>query len=239
MDPPRSGGHDVSIEILQDRLGVKFTDLSLLEQAMCHRSAAEEGLAPTHNERLEFLGDAVVQLCVTELLYRRFGQAAEGDMSRIRARLVNKAFLASLAEGLDLGPLLVLGKGEEKDGRGKPSLLADAFEALMGALFLDQGISQCRRVLAENFEGALAGIADPVGYGRHPKSALQELATERWRQTPVYTLLETSGPPHQRSFVFSVSLGDRELARGEGHSTKEAQSRAARAALALLEEELK
>ena len=228
----------MSIETLQERLGVQFTDRALLEQALSHRSAAEEGVAPVHNERLEFLGDAVVQLCVTELLFRRFGQAAEGDMSRIRARLVNKGFLASLAVELELGPLLVLGKGEEKDGRAKPSLLADAFEAILGALFLDQGMAACRRVLAERFEGALSGIADPVGYGRHPKSALQELTTERWRQTPVYTLLETSGPPHQRSFVYSVSLGERELARGEGHSTKEAQSRAARAALALLEEEL-
>ncbi len=229
----------MSVEMLQQRLGVQFADLSLLEQALCHRSAAEEGLARAHNERLEFLGDAVVQLCVTELLYLRFGQAAEGDMSRIRARLVNKGFLASLAEEIELGPLLILGKGEEKDGRSKPSLLADAFEAIMGALFLDQGMDQCRRVLAEYFAGALAEISDPVGYGRHPKSALQELTTERWRQTPSYTLLETSGPPHQRSFLFSVSLGERELARGEGHSTKEAQSRAARAALVLLEEELK
>jgi ribonuclease-3 len=195
-------------------------------------------LAPTHNERLEFLGDAVVQLCITELLFRRFGQAAEGDMSRIRARLVNKSFLASLGEKLDLGSLLVLGKGEEKDGRQKASLLADAFEATMGALFLDRGMQHCQRVLAEHFDDALSAITDPQGYGRHPKSALQELSMEKWRQTPVYSLLETSGPAHQRSFVFSVSLGDRELARGEGHSTKEAQSRAARAALTLLEEEL-
>ncbi|MFT5584375.1 MAG: ribonuclease-3 [Cognaticolwellia sp.] len=228
----------MGIEELQERLGVQFGDRSLLEQALCHRSAAEEGLAPAHNERLEFLGDAVVQLCITELLYRRFGRAAEGDMSRIRARLVNKSFLASLGEGLDLGPLLVLGKGEEKDGRQKASLLADAFEATMGALFLDRGMSACQRVLSEHFEDALSVITDPAGYGRHPKSALQELVMEKWRQTPEYSLLETSGPAHKRRFVFSVSLGERELARGEGHSTKEAQSRAARAALVLLEGEL-
>ena len=228
----------MGFEQLEERLGVQFLDRSLLEQALSHRSAAEEGVAPTHNERLEFLGDAVVQLCITELLYRRFGQAAEGDMSRIRARLVNKSFLASIGKGLDLGPLLLLGKGEDKDGREKASLLADAFEATMGALFLDRGMSVCQRVMAEHFDDALSGIVDPAGYGRHPKSALQELTMEKWRQTPDYSLLETSGPAHQRSFVFSVSLGDRELARGEGHSTKEAQSRAARAALVLLEEEL-
>lgn len=228
----------MSLEQLQGRLGVQFRDLGLLQRALSHRSAAEEGVAPEHNERLEFLGDAVVQLCITELLYTRFGSASEGDMSRIRARLVNKSFLASRAEVLQLGPLLYLGKGEERDGRAKPSLLADAFEALMGALFLDQGIGPCRRVLAEHFEDSLAAIPDPAGFGRHPKSALQELTMSKWRQTPSYTLLETSGPAHQRRFVFSVSLGERQLARGEGHSTKEAQSRAATAALALLEEEL-
>lgn len=218
---------------LQQRLGITFNNISLLEQALVHSSYINEnpGVAPVSNERLEFLGDAVLGLVAAERLYQGFPQFTEGQMTRLRTALVRRQTLARMAQAIGLGDHLYLGKGEEASGgRQKPVNLAGAIEAVIGAIFLDQGLARARdftlRLLEADLQEAVTR-GDSIDY----KSELQELIQAREQQTPTYHVIESTGPDHAKQFTVEVRVGDTLLGRGSGKSKKAAESEAARAAL--------
>jgi ribonuclease-3 len=217
----------------QQSLGITFNNISLLEQALVHSSYVNEnpGLAPTSNERLEFLGDAVLGLVVAERLYQDFPQFTEGQMTRLRATLVRRETLARMAQAIGLGDHLYLGKGEETSGgRQKPVNLAGAIEAVIGAIFLDQGLARARDFTLGLLEADLQKAVtrgDIIDY----KSELQELIQAREQQTPTYHVIESTGPEHDKRFTVEVRVGDVLLGLGSGRSKKAAESEAARAAL--------
>ncbi len=205
-------------------------------RAMVHSSYAnergEEGLAS--NERLEFLGDAVLQLVVSEYLYTRYGNLPEGELTRIRAAVVSTPTLARKGAELGLGRLLLLGRGEEvTGGRERASLLENAFEALVGAVFLDGGLDEARRFVLRVLEREIA-LAARGEYRRDWKTELQELV-QREGMTPEYRVVAESGPDHAKSFEVVVLVGEREAGRGKGKSKKEAEQEAARTALATMQ----
>jgi ribonuclease-3 len=231
-----SPDREEALRALARRLGHHFKDLGLLDQALRHSSYAHEnpGIGPS-NEQLEFLGDAVLDLVVSHLLLTHFPQSPEGELSRRRAALVNTRHLANLAQELDLGVHLLLGRGEElQAGREKPSLLADALEAVLAAVFLDGGLRSAQKIIRRRFGPMLIAIP-PLAF-QDPKTALQELAQARFKLPPSYHLVEESGPSHARHFVIEVRIGPSPLARGEGHTKKQAAQAAARRALETLEE---
>lgn len=216
---------------LEQRLGYRFSDLALLDSALTHASRANEEPAQnrTDNEALEFLGDAVLGLVVTDLLHHRDPDGAEGPKSQHRARLVSAPSLASRGDELGLPELLLLGRGEEKTGgRAKSALSANAYEAVIAALYLDGGFEAAHRFLGEEFaadvEGAAAGVEDA-------KSALQELLQGQGRPLPDYTVAAEEGPSHQRRFRIDCKLDDGLVTQGAGSSKKAAQQQAARRAL--------
>jgi ribonuclease-3 len=222
---------------LEAMLGHQFGRLGLLEEALTHKSYLNEnpGTGRRDNERLEFLGDAVLGLAVGHLIMERFPQVREGDLSMIRAQVVNEHSLAEVATALALGEWLFLGRGEEQTGgRRKESLLADACEAVVAAVYLDGGFGAAFDVVRRLFEPRFAGLPEP-GRGDH-KTRLQERAQAMCRETPRYAVVAESGPDHEKTFVVGVSFGGKEWARGEGRSKKEAEQRAAQAALKALAE---
>ena len=218
---------------LTEALGHTFADLALLERALTHRSCANgPGEPPVqHNERLEFLGDAVIDLVVGHHLMQVLPTASEGRLSKLRAMIVSEASFARAARGLGLGHFLRLGRGEEHSGgRAKVSILADAFEAVLGAVYLDGGFDVVAEVVRKQL-GPLVQAAVSGEIGQDYKTRLQEFAQGQLKIMPRYSIVGTRGPDHQKVFQVSVSLGDEELAQAEGHSKKEAEQRAARKAL--------
>jgi ribonuclease III len=217
---------------LQNRLGHQFRDDNLLRLALTHPSVAHEGGAPVpHNQRLEFLGDAVLQLVLTHELYEKFTAFDEGPLTKARAKLVNRRTLAEHARGLGLGAHLVLSRGEETSGgRERASALADAFEALLGAIFLDGGFGAAREFILREF-GAAFGKLSVLPTIENPKGELQELLQARSPESPQYHVVSATGPDHDRVFECTVHHGGVELARGRGKSKKAAESEAALAAL--------
>jgi ribonuclease-3 len=217
-------------EALERRIGHRFRTRALLEQALTHRSSAHErGDLALANERLEFLGDAVLGLLVAEALMERRPLLQEGDLSRARAALVNERALAAHASALGIDALLRLGRGESRSGgRRKQSILANALEALIGAIYLDGGLDRARafvrRELGEALEGAGPRPADA-------KTQLQELVQRRGEALPAYDVLATSGPDHDPCFEVGVRVGDRLLARARGRSKRSAEQAAAQVAL--------
>ena len=217
---------------LQNRLGYTFRDASLLRLALTHPSLAHEsGAASAHNQRLEFLGDAVLQLVLTRELYEKFPAFGEGPLTKARARLVNRRALAERARPLTLGAYLILSRGEEiTGGRERASALADAFEALLGALFLDGGFETAREFILREFVTVLGGLAELPDID-NPKGELQELLQASSEHAPEYQLVSASGADHNRDFEYAVLHEGVELARGRGKSKKLAESEAALAAL--------
>jgi ribonuclease III len=215
---------------LEAGLGHRFARPEQLLVAVTHRSSNAE--AP-NNETLEFLGDAVLALAMADLLMRRFPAAREGDLSKLRAGLVNAETLAAKARALDLGRWLRLGKGEEKSGgREKESILAAVYEALLGAVYLDAGFEAARRVVEAHFA---ADVTTQASAGRRDyKTRLQELTQRLFRATPVYQLVEESGPDHAKRFVSELSIAGRRYGRGIGHTKKAAEQAAAMEALEAL-----
>jgi ribonuclease-3 len=214
-------------------LGVSFRDLSYLERAVTHTSYVNEnlGVAVISNERLEFLGDAILGFVVAEKLYRDFPDLSEGEMTRRRSVLVRRETLARVAREIRLGDYLYLGKGEEAGGgRHKPTNLACALEAVIGAVFLDRGLAASREVVLRLLAAELAG-AGQSDTGVDSKSRLQEIIQSRYQVAPAYRLLEAVGPDHDRTFTVEVSAGENVLGRGSGGSKKLAETEAARAAL--------
>ena len=218
---------------LQQALGVSFNDASLLEQALVHSSYINEnpGSALASNERLEFLGDAVLGLIVAEKLYQDFPRFAEGEMTKLRAALVRRDTLARIAGAVGLGDHLYMGKGEEAGGgRHKPANLAAALEAVIAAVFLDRGPATARDFILGLLGMELEKVASR-GAGVDHKSELQELVQGSEQQTPTYHVIEATGPDHDKMFAVEVRLGEAVLGRGSGKSKKAAESEAARSAL--------
>ena len=220
---------------LQTRLGYVFRDDGLLRLALTHPSIAHEsGVATAHNQRLEFLGDAVLQLVLTRELYEKFPAFGEGPLTKARAKLVNRRALAERARPLDLGAHLILSRGEEANGgRERGSALADAFEALLGAMFLDGGFEVARTVILREFAPVLGGLNELPNI-ENPKGELQELLQARSEHAPEYQFVSASGADHDRDFECAVLHEGVELARGRGKSKKAAESDAAMVALELL-----
>jgi ribonuclease-3 len=220
---------------LQTRLGHQFRDESLLRLALTHPSVAHEAnMATAHNQRLEFLGDAVLGLVLSRELYEKFPEADEGTLTKSRARLVNANSLAAHGRAIDLGAYLVLSRGEENTGgRHRSSALADAFEAMLGAIFLDGGFEVVREFILRNFAEDFNVLNDASGIA-NPKGDLQEWLQSKSLEAPLYQLISVSGPDHDRDFECSVSHAGIELARGHGKSKKAAETDAALAALKIL-----
>lgn len=223
---------------LERRLGRRFADPSLLEQALTHSSWAHENTATSRrdNERLEFLGDALLGQFVAERLFRDDPVASEGDLTRRKQALVSMPALAAAARRLDLGAHLILGRGEETSGgREKDSLLADAFEAVLGAIYLDGGIRAGRAFVRSSLGSFMGGSTGGDPSARDAKTELQERWQALSRVTPSYRIIATTGPAHAREFTVEVLAGDRVLATGSGRSRKAAEQDAAASALRTLE----
>lgn len=218
---------------IEAMLQYRFQRPDLLLQALTHKSFAHEHRAPDfHNEKLEFLGDAVIDLILGEYLFELFPSDNEGALSKKRASLVNEESLAKLAGQIDLSAHLRLGKGEtQTGGASKPRLLASAWEALSGALYLDAGHEECRRILRRSFQPLIEDLDPEQDFAADYKTRVQELAQRLMKATPVYVLVGEDGPAHDRSFTVSLKIKDEEYARGTGKSKKTAEQQAAREAL--------
>ena len=217
------------VDALVERLGRAFRDPTLLARSLAHRSWCAETEGATSNERLEFLGDAVLGLVVTDHLFLTYPDLPEGELAKVRASLVNSEALAEVASTLDLGAFLLLGKGEAASGgREKPSILADAMEAVIGAVYLDGGWAAAAdlvmNLLGDRIEEAAAGPG-----GQDFKTRLQELAARTFEQLPRYEV-QDEGPDHAKQFFAKVFLAGEERGQGEGRSKKQAEQGAARAA---------
>jgi len=217
-------------------LNYSFKNQELLSEAFRHPSYVYEKDDPgvSDNQRLEFLGDAVINLAISHLLMESFPEMKEGDLSKYRASLVSESGLHFIARELELGDYLLLGKGEERtNGRKKPSILTDALEALIGAIYLDGGFTDALRVI----EGIFSPLLNRIGLGgsiNDFKTELQEYSQEAFQSTPEYRLEKETGPDHNKTFYVAVYLKGNVLGRGEGKSKKEAEQRAAKEALACL-----
>lgn len=226
MNDERHSLHD-----LQSRFGYEFRDVSALIAALTHSSAVESGEVRV-GERYEFLGDAVVGLVMSELLVQRYPREDEGRLSKLRAALVSTVSLATKARELSLNTYVTLGKGEEKTGgRQKESILADAYEAVIGAIFLEVGYEGARAVIESHFADAVAAVGSLDT--TDAKTELQELCQSLCRLTPIYRVVDETGPDHDRRFVVDVVVGENVLAWGEGRSKRNAEQQAALRALRL------
>ncbi len=222
-----------NLATLQETLRFTFNNPSLLEQALVHSSYVNEnpGSVSGHNERLEFLGDAVLGFIIAEKLYQDFPDLSEGEMTKLRSALVRRDTLARVARAVRLGDFLYLGKGEDASGgRGKTANLAGALEAVIAATFLDQGVSATRDLVLGLLGEELAKAVSQ-GTGGDYKSRLQELIQSRLQSTPAYRLVEEAGPDHDKRFTVEVMAGDKVLGMGTGRSKKLAETEAARSAL--------
>lgn len=224
-----------SLDALQARLGHQFRDPALLRLAVTHPSISHEaGTSEAHNQRLEYLGDAVLQLALTRELYDRYPQHDEGPLTKIRAQLVNQVSLAEQGRLLGLGEHLVLSRGEQLNGgRERPSILADAFESVLGALFLDGGYDVARVFILHCFRDEFTDI-ESAATADNPKGVLQEILQAISSEAPQYQVLAATGPDHDRDFECAVLYKGEEIGRGTGKSKKTAESQAAAVALARL-----
>jgi ribonuclease III len=219
------------ISIIETKLGYSFQDRSLLTLAFVHRSFINENRMITqHNERLEFLGDSVLGMLISDYLYRCLPTTPEGQLSYLRSRLVEAISCVNYVQSLDIASYILLGKGERmNDGRGRDSILADLFEAIIGAIYLDGGLEAAKKFLFLNFTPQIDNILKtPL---RNWKALLQDYCQKKFQQTPIYNVLSSSGPDHSKVFEISVLINQRELGRGTGASKKEAQQAAAADAL--------
>ena len=227
-----------ALEALQARLGYSFHDENRLRLALTHPSVAhEQGMAVQHNQRLEFLGDSVLQLVLTSELYDKFPAMGEGPLTKARAQMVNRRTLANRGSSLGLGEHLILSRGEDSTGgRERPSALADTFEALLGAIFLDGGFDAARDFILRQFREEF-GELEVIPNLENPKGELQEILQSNSSEAPQYQLESVSGPDHDRLFESAVYHRGVELGRGKGKSKKDSESQAALAALDQLRSE--
>lgn len=214
------------------QLGLTFNDYALLEEALTHRSYLNEHKdARAHNERLEFLGDAVLELAVTHFLYIKYPTKPEGDLTAFRAALVNTVSLAESAELIGLNDMILLSKGERRDtGRARQIILANAFEAVLGAIYLDQGYDAAEAFIGKHLYGKIDDVVRTRAW-QDAKSKFQELAQDKKGTTPAYKTLAEVGPDHDKLFTVGVFVGTEKIAEGEGKSKQEAEQAAAQAAI--------
>lgn len=221
---------------IEKRIGYTFRDRALFTQAFIHRSYANEHRDIPHNEKLEFLGDSVLGLISSNFLFQTLAkETSEGDLSFLRSRLVDASACARYIQALELFPYAILGRGERMtEGRGKETIAADLFEALMGAIYLDGGLEAATDFWLNNFRDQINSILEtPTG---NWKAMLQDFCQKKYHATPDYKILEETGPDHQRHFVISVQIQDKEIGQGSGASKKAAQQNAALNALSKLQE---
>ncbi len=219
--------------ILEEQLNLKFKNKDLLTQAFCHRSYLNENPQANlkNNERLEFLGDAVLELVVTEELFKKYPLKPEGELTNWRASLVNAKMLSETAKDLQLNDYLLLSKGEKKEiGKARQYILANTFEALVGAAYLDLGYEKCRQFIKKHLIIKLSEIIEK-GLFKDAKSAFQEEAQERTGITPTYKVIKEWGPDHSKQFIIGIFLNNQLIAEGKGSSKQEAEVEAAKNAL--------
>ncbi|MBZ0292871.1 MAG: ribonuclease III [Anaerolineae bacterium] len=229
----------MDLKLFQAELGLQFSDELLLEQALTHRSYLNEqdGEGVGDNERLEFLGDSVLDFLITDLLYRKFPEMPEGEMTRLRAALVRTDTLAQVGRECRLGPVLRMGKGEEQSGgRDRRNILCDAFEALVGALYLDQGVAAVERFVMPRLFPLIEYIL-AEGLHRDARSMFQEWSQAQHNVTPVYRVASEEGPDHEKAFTVEVLVDETIAGRGTGPSKQTAAQAAARNALRIIEEQ--
>ncbi|MFH1354466.1 MAG: ribonuclease III [bacterium] len=228
-----------NLSSLEEKMEYKFKNCDLLQQALVHRSYLNEHkqFALDHNERLEFLGDAVLELVVTDFLYKKYEDLPEGELTNLRAAVVKGETLAQVSQELGVEEFILLSRGEQHGNeKARQYILANAFEALIGALYLDGGYEAARSFIDRYI---VAKLPEVIEQGLHidSKSKLQELAQEKYRITPTYEVLREDGLDHAKHFVIGLFLGDKKIGEGSGGSKQEAQQRAAKEALKKMEEE--
>lgn len=221
------------IHEFEEKINIRFNNPDILEQAFIHRSYLNENrtVKKEHNERLEFLGDAVLELVITHYLFEKFPDRQEGEMTSYRSALVNAVTLAQVATKLEVNEYLLLSKGEAKDvGRARNYILADTLEAIIGAIYIDQGYDASKRFIYAH----ITPLTDEIvakGLWIDAKSKFQEIAQEKTGITPAYKTVKEAGPDHDKQFTVAVYVGDDEIAKGTGKSKQEAEQEAARSAL--------
>lgn len=214
------------------KVNLQFSQIELLNQALTHKSFSSDPL--TYNERMEFLGDAILGLVISDYIYQMYPQYDEGALSKLKAGVVSRSVLARKARALNLGKYLLLGRGEEANrGRVQSSILADAFEALIGALYLDSGLEAARSFILRELSEKILQVSQPR-YVEDYKSLLQELTQSSFKEKPAYQVISAVGPEHKKRFTIRVSIVNRSLGLGRGRSKKEAEQAAARRAIAKL-----
>ncbi|MCI6987974.1 MAG: ribonuclease III [Campylobacter sp.] len=219
-----------NLEKFEEKIGYKFKDKNLLKRALTHKSLKHI----LNNERLEFLGDAVMDLIVGEYLFNKFKGTNEGDLSKLRAALVNEKSFSKLAKSINLGENIFLSSAEENNnGRKKDSITSDAFEAIMGAIYLESGLETCKEIAMKLLTKEFPQISlDELV--KDYKTALQELTQSLFGQTPTYTLLSSKGPDHQKEFEMAVVIDGKEFTSGIGKSKKDAEQKAAKKAIEII-----
>jgi len=223
------------INKLQSILKIKFRNKSLLNRALTHRSHLNEaGPGARDNERLEYLGDSFLALVVNEYLFKRFEKYPEGDLAKIKSAVVSEATLFKVARELNLGSFLLMGKGEElSGGRTRPSILANSLEAVIGALYLDSGLKDCKKLVLSLLKSDIERIDSMESY-RDPKTTLQEYVQKKYRERPLYEIIAESGPDHQKQFTVRLVVAGKSVAEGTGASKRGAEMEAARKALEMI-----
>ncbi|MHB0975912.1 MAG: ribonuclease III [Candidatus Aquicultorales bacterium] len=225
------------VRIAEEKLGVGFSDRELLTRALTHRSFSFEAGVREMNEKLEFLGDTVLNLVITEFIFYRYPELKEGDLAKLRARIVNEDSLARAAQEIGLGDLILMGKGAElTGGRERASILGDTFEAVIGAIYLDQGMQVAKEFVLKRLQGIVFEEAALKHYG-DPKTRLQEIVMSKQGAVPKYRIVKELGPVHDRTFVVKVFIADEEWGEGVGKSKKKAEQEAAETALKKMEGE--
>lgn len=213
----------------EKKWNISFKDKGLLEQAFIHRSYINENknLGLDHNERLEFLGDAVLELVITDFLFNKFPEKKEGVLTAYRSSLVRTESISAAARNMGMNDLLKLSKGESRDqGKARDYILANTFEAFIGSVYLDIGYEAAKKIIAENLFENIEDVIES-GSWKDSKSEVQELAQEHYGETPRYELISAEGPDHDKHFIMAIYFGDRKIAEGEGNSKQKAQQQAA------------
>ncbi len=215
--------------LIEKKIRVKFQNRKLLEEAFTHKSYSIEHNSPACNERLEFLGDSIISAVVAHWLFKKFGNVDEGKLSKMKSQIVSRTNLSTWANDLDLGAYLFLSQGEEATGgRKRESLLGNVYEALVGAIFLDQGFSPAQRFILRHLSKKKRIVENDF------KSKLQEIVQKKYKAPPVYNVIAETGPDHEKKFTLEVHIKQRVLGSGEGRSKKEAEQMAAKEALKTL-----
>lgn len=239
MDETTEKTKDLQLIKAQEQFGIRFKDAELLRMALTHKSFAHESASESYaiNEKLEFLGDSVLNFVITDYIYDRYPDFEEGDLAKLRAALVNTEVLADKASELRIGDFVFLGKGaEQTGGRERTSILADCFEAVVGSIYLDQGLEAVKGFIVPRFIDLVARMADSRSLS-DCKTTLQEMTAQLYGVLPEYHIYREEGPVHSRVFYAEVLVRKRILGRGKGHSKKKAQQQAARQALKAIGEE--